>query len=100
MNIFDFQDPSEDQEVAVMAKWPTVPNFFLALIEKKTKIPKKLQNTKRKNIVKILLSICMRQYPVHYGQQFLIFFKNSLWEREKKTKHFKKITKYKIQKYC
>ena len=35
VNIFDFQDPSEDQEVAVMAKWPTVPNFVVALIEKK-----------------------------------------------------------------
>ena len=44
VNIFDFQDPSEGQEVAVMAKWPTVSNFFMALIEreKKLKIPKKL----------------------------------------------------------
>ena len=49
VNIFDFQDPSEDQEVAVMAKWPTDHNFFfLTLTERgKTKNPKKnLQNTK------------------------------------------------------
>ena len=38
-----------------MAKWPTVSNFFMALIEreKKLKIPKKnYKNTKSKNIVK------------------------------------------------
>ena len=45
VNIFDFQDPSEDQEVAVMAKWPTNHNFF-AIIEKKLKIPTKITKLK------------------------------------------------------
>ena len=57
VNIFDFQDPSEDQEVAVMAKWPTVSNFFYNsfMREKKTKNPQKI--TKIQN-PKILLNSC------------------------------------------
>ena len=82
-----------------MAKWPTVPNFFMALIEKKKLKSQKITKHKtqkyckdpvedmyKKNLKCLAATVSSALWPTVLN----IFFKFSMRER-KKTKNFKKI---------